>query len=432
VRERDGWWEGAAAARGARPVAPPPRRGTDPAARALALFIGLLPPDKVAAALGLPLVLAGALQGYVRHIAATLAGPAFVASVLGPPLAPASGGMVVRKPVSAWIEGWTDPLLAAYAPGPRATVSAASAWPSRDAAEAALGRPLSEIKGGDHPFIMDVTATTGEPATRVGANGVFSYGEIDPARALAVDGSTSAVTGTGTGLTVRVSGSVDGLLFGRRLKAKNEYPVYDPTLRRPLSAARLGVGNAVKGIPVWEYGVANASAAACGDGAGGVARCAAPDAFAWAWRADSVYGCATQVSLPRFFKADALRAAAAAVVPDGNSTLHDWRTRVEPFTGVAVAGDKSFQVAHRVAGGDVTVPTLGLPAAAAGGGAASGAWMPTHWVRTGFELKDLAAVKMRDAIRVRGGREEGGEGARQPRLPRPPLPLSLLLSRLCA
>ena len=62
--------------------------GSDPAARAAAMFVGLLPPSSIAAALSIPLSLATDAQSYVRHLGVSLVGPAYVASVLGTPLGP--------------------------------------------------------------------------------------------------------------------------------------------------------------------------------------------------------------------------------------------------------------------------------------------------------------------------------------------------------
>ena len=288
--------------------------GSDPAARAAAMVVGLLPAPSVAAALGIPLPLAVGAQAYVRHLGASLVGPAYVASVLGAPLGPASGGVVVRRSVRDWLAGWPDPLLSAYAPGPRATVSSANACASVDAMVSALGKPVAAIRGGDHPLVSDLTVTSGEPTATVDARaGVQTYTEVPPWRTLALDGSALAVTGAAEGAIVRVGGALDGTVLGERVgSVRTPLTVFDATLRRPLTlvAEEEEAGNStslfssstrVKGVAVRRYTIASSSAAPC-EGTGGVDRCAAPDAYAWGWRADALYGTATQLSLPRFYK----------------------------------------------------------------------------------------------------------------------------------
>lgn len=289
--------------------------GSDPAARAAAMFVGLLPPSSIAAALSIPLSLATDAQSYVRHLGVSLVGPAYVASVLGTPLGPASGGVVVRRSVRDWLAGWPDPLLSLHAPGPRATVSSANAWASVDAMVTALGKPVASIQGGDHPLVSDVTVTTGEPqpaATVDARAGVPTYTEVPPWRTLALDGSSVAVAGAAEGVVVEVGGALDGAVLGAR-GARARVTVFDATLRRPLTVvaeeAEAGTSTPlfpsstrVKGVAVRRYTIASASAAPCDGGAGGLDRCAAPDAYAWGWRADALYGTATQLSLPRFYK----------------------------------------------------------------------------------------------------------------------------------
>jgi hypothetical protein len=106
---------------------------------------------------------------------------------------------------------------------------------------------------------------------------------------------------------VAVGGAFGDVLGGRVRSARAALPVYDATLRRPLTvtpAAGNDTGHrvTVKGVAVRVYEIDAASAAPCDGGRGGVERCAAPDPYGWAWTADGLYATATQMSLPRFYK----------------------------------------------------------------------------------------------------------------------------------
>ena len=317
-----------------------------------ALKIGLLdPPETLAAALDTTIAQAAGIKSYARHLAVSLVGPGFESFALGPKLAPSSGGLIVRKTARQWIEGWTDPFLAMVnqGPGPASEVSAAFAWPSRDAPSLALGNiPISELKGGDHPQITRLTITSGEPVQELSGDGQgrTTYKEQLPTLLRSLDGSEFALAPSPSSpVGVRVGGSVDGRIFhqkintdpdkrSKKLRVKGEnLTLFDSTFSRPLVAhpvpasikveedfameqawgtrfpkagsddAAVVHGNA-GGIPAKRYSLSNSSALACDSGKGGVDRCAAPDLFAWAWNMEAVYRCPTQATLPHFLFAD--------------------------------------------------------------------------------------------------------------------------------
>ena len=276
-------------------------RASDIIAQWNALKIGLYdPPETLAAALGTTTAQARAIKGYVRHLALTLVGPGFEAFALGPKLAPASGGLIVRKTARQWIEGWTDPLLASiYGVGPASEVSAAFAWPSRDAPSRALGgRPISELKGGDHPQISRLTITTGEPLEELSSDGQgrTTYKEQLPTLLKSLDGSEFAVAPSSSSpVGVRVGGSVDGRIFHQKIKTDERgenLTLFDSTFGRPVvahpvpsaveidedqaleqasgtrfpkagTAEAAGVYGNAGGIPARRYSLSNASASAC-------------------------------------------------------------------------------------------------------------------------------------------------------------------------
>lgn len=363
-------------------------------------------------------------------MALTLVGPGFEAFALGAKLAPASGGLLVRKTARQWIEGWSDPLLASiYGVGPASEVSAAFAWPSRDAPSRALGgRPISELKGGDHPQISRLTIATGEPVEEPSSDGQGSkkFREQLPTLLKSLDGSEWAIAPSpapsSTTIGVRVGGSVDGRIFHQKIRAngarggENLTP-FDSTFGRPVVAhpvpcavevdekealeqawgtrfpkagtadAAVVYGNA-GGIPARRYSLSNASAAACDAGKGGVDRCAVPDLFAWTWNLESLYKCPAQATLPHFLFADGaillengtatnnattrswmtpLQASLTALAGPSmraNVSEHSWWFASEPFTGVTVAARKPYQLSFGVG---PTAPEATAP----------GLWLPS-------------------------------------------------------
>lgn len=400
-------------------------RDSDLIAQWNALKIGLQdPPETVAAALQTTIAQATAIKGYVRHLASTLVGPGFEVFALGEKLAPASGGLIVRKTARQWIEGWTDPLLASiYGVGPASEVSAAFAWPSRDAPSRALGgKPISELKGGDHPQISRLTITTGEPVEEPSSDGQgrTTYKEQLPTLLRSLGGSEFAVAPSSSSPTgVRVGGSVDGRIFHQKLKTDKKgenLTLFDSTFLRPLiahpvpapikidekqalktasgtrffkagSAAAAVVHGNAGGIPARRYSLSNASAPACDSGKGGVDRCAAPDLFAWSWNLESLYRCPAQATLPHFLFADGtllfengttannattrswmtpLQSSLTALSGPSmrsNVSLHSWWFASEPFTGVSVASMKPYQLSFGVGPNapEATAPALWLP-----------------------------------------------------------------------
>ena len=235
--------------------------GSDPAARGAALFFGLAPPALIAASTDMAPDDAATVQLYVRATAAGWVGPSFEAAFLGPPLGPASGGLLVTRPARAWVEGWVDPLLAAALPGvptnPAATISAALAFSSLDAPALLLGKPLTSLTFRDHPAISTLTLTTGKPTEDVDAAAKrFVYGDASPGRVVRLNGqgvvaSFSSVAGAfsfpgpdpanasaAVGGPIPLAGyAFSGSAFGEKVAGKGAtLTLFDGGLGRPLTA----------------------------------------------------------------------------------------------------------------------------------------------------------------------------------------------------
>ena len=80
-------------------------RAPDPAASQACLGFAFTPAAQLAAAYQLPNTTVQLVQGYLIWVAQNLVGPTFAADVLGAPLDPASGGLVVKRPLQQWLYG---------------------------------------------------------------------------------------------------------------------------------------------------------------------------------------------------------------------------------------------------------------------------------------------------------------------------------------
>ena len=86
------------------------RRAPDPAASQACLGFAFTPAAQLAATYQLPNTTVQLVQGYLIWVAQKLVGPSFAADVLGAPLDPASGGLVVKRPLQQWLYGRAQAL----------------------------------------------------------------------------------------------------------------------------------------------------------------------------------------------------------------------------------------------------------------------------------------------------------------------------------
>ena len=75
------------------------------------------PAAQLAAAYQLPNTTVQLVQGYLIYVAQSLVGPQFAATVLGTPLGPSSGGLLVKRPLQQWLYGVPVLLVHSFCPG---------------------------------------------------------------------------------------------------------------------------------------------------------------------------------------------------------------------------------------------------------------------------------------------------------------------------
>lgn len=80
-------------------------RGSDPAARAAVTGFAEGPAEALAAQYDITPREVAMMKAYLLHLTAAYVAPAFAATVLGPPLGPESGGLLVARSVAEWLNG---------------------------------------------------------------------------------------------------------------------------------------------------------------------------------------------------------------------------------------------------------------------------------------------------------------------------------------
>jgi hypothetical protein len=136
-------------------------------------------------------------------------------------------------------------------------------------------------------------------------------------------------------------------------------------------------------------------------------RCANPEAFQGMWDMSKMLACPTIYTFPHFLD------SGEVVVESTGSNLSTWAPdalqhgyslAVEPFTGFAVQGHKTYQVNHLVSATPNLYPNLWVaPGTAAATGMASDfVTVPVFWVRMWWQPSDSAALLIRIIIAAEG------------------------------
>jgi len=252
-----------------------------------------------------------------------------------------------------------------------------------------------------------------------------------------------------------MTGVNEGSALGPRLDGSRPAVQFDSALSRPLEAASTGVTTKLKKVPVLQYNLTRASTTGCNFGAfeqwaglkqfdpavyavaaqalqpgtstywplhqsptalrahlqqSGLShdfghyygslniardRCSSPDLLDGIWDMSSVYSCPIVFSLPHFFNASQAVLAGTgdpgAWTPDPDE--HKYYISVEPITGFAIQGHRTYQTNHLV-GRSVAYPSLTV---VPGSGAASGSGLddfivvPAVWLKMWWEPTDKDA-----------------------------------------
>ena len=127
-------------------------------------------------------------------------------------------------------------------------------------------------------------------------------------------------------------------------------------------------------------------------------RCAVPDQDDSAWDMSRTFASPTFFSFPRFFKAPASLVSTTGVASWNSSVEeHLYALAMDPLTGIAVKGHKTYQLNHLVSKTPLIYPTIWT---VGGSGAAIGladdfTTVPVFWIRMWWEPKDSDAMLLR-------------------------------------
>jgi len=131
-----------------------------------------------------------------------------------------------------------------------------------------------------------------------------------------------------------------------------------------------------------------------------VDRCAVPDAFTGMWDMSGILVCPTIYTHAHFYGAGEEVVATTGVessVWAANTAEHAYSLAIEPFTGYALKGHKTYQVNHLVSKSANLYPDVWtVPGSGAGVGLASDfVTVPVFWARMWWEPSDSAAMLIR-------------------------------------
>ncbi|KAK9814422.1 hypothetical protein WJX72_005728 [[Myrmecia] bisecta] len=196
---------------------------------------------------------------------------------------------------------------------------------------------------------------------------------------------------------ITIHGSNGGLVFGIKVKINTTETVLDGTWLRPVNTSYTGKRVDVKGISTMEFGLAPEAYAACNSSqpqAGD--RCAYPDVYQGSWNASLTYACPTLLTLAHFYMADGLLANSTGTNFSPEPAQHRWTFGIEPVTGFALTGHKTYQINHRVRLTEVFYPKLWMNPQSP-----DGMWVPSFWVRSRFQPSDKDAASLRSVLQMK-------------------------------
>jgi len=284
------------------------------------LVLAMSTPEQASAATGWEAAHCTLLAGYAQYIATTYA-QAGLQTTLGPFLGRDSGGPLVAKNVSQWVDGWDDPLLAmvlgADDPMVKQTI-APGLKPGQRFETTLLHNETREAMEVSSPFVNRVHAYTGKGRPDM-------LGEL-----ISFNGETSKMWSSGSE-PIRgnlLEDASTGNRYGQSIKDSPRLTSWSLLLQRsiPWQYDRQGE---LKGLPTYDYSPASdffsfcqgANLPACNSGISG------------ALDLTELYGQPMLVTLPHLTNADPRIAQSAGKSPVADS-LAKWRYRVLPDVGI--------------------------------------------------------------------------------------------------
>lgn len=127
-------------------------------------------------------------------------------------------------------------------------------------------------------------------------------------------------------------------------------------------------------------------------------RCAVPDQADSAWDLSRTFASPTLFSFPNFFKAPVSLVSTTGVASwNSSEEEHLYALAIDPLTGIAVKGHKTYQLNHLVSKTPLIYPTIWT---VDGSGASVGLTddfitVPVFWIRMWWEPKDSDAMLLR-------------------------------------
>jgi len=350
----------------------------------LPLLLAMSTPEQASEATGWDATHCALLAGYSHYLATTYA-QAGLQATLGPFLGRDSGGPLVSKNVSQWVEGWDDPLLASVLgkgdPLVRQTIAPGLKAGSR--LETALLHNETRIAlEKSSPFVNRVRVRTGK-----GAPG--QLGEL-----ISFNGETEKVWSRGA---EPIEGNLledasTGNRYGGKIEESPRLTSWSLLLQRSIPWNFKQQGE-LKGLSTYDYSPANDFFNFCPADATALPTCASKAGISGALNLTELYGQPMLLTLPHLTNADPRIARSAGKQPVTDS-LADWRYRMLPDVGIPGKMEVPMQYNAQIH------PTHLYPDVWNEFPLEGGSWVGFYRLDLPFELDDALAHQIKESLLI--------------------------------
>ncbi len=349
-------------------------------------FIGgmlMMPEATFAAMAGMPEAQVAVMKGYLYYVVGTY-GTLTLQAAVGPALGDQSSGLLVKRSAKDLLEGWQDPLLAAFAPGMNLSYNLGFHTDLIDSIDAQMA---SGLLNSSHPFVFAKEAKTGQydpseigEVVRFGGQQEMQHGNgTEPVRGLSMDPAS-------------------GFRF-YNFRHATDFEVFHEGVQRPLTFMKDDKDSVVHKIDALHFSLDPNETVTCGANA---TQCLYADNVNGAWNASSIYMAPTLGSFPHWSPEEGYGANDIQLSFNAKNR-REWGYDIEPRMGIALRTSVPFQYNYLVAKTDVLHPAIWTPsdggqqAATASG---DGVWIPQFYYDLMAEISAKDAFKLRKVLNI--------------------------------
>jgi len=341
-------------------------------------FIGaamMLPEAAFSMMSGLPTEQVAMLKGYFYYVINTY-GKMVLTAVVGPPLGDASTGVVIKRTAKELLEGWQDPLMAAFMPGLNISYNLGFHTDLIDAIDDQMASGTLDFS---HPYVFNKEAMTGQ------------YKPSEIGELIAFEDLREIQHGNGTS---RVHGrSMEPATGFRFYNFREEYnfTMFHEGIQRPITFLRDEKTSTVRKIDALHFKLDPNDMVSCATNA---TQCVYADSIDGAWNISTVYMTESSGTFPQW-SGEGGDPAQGPHLTFNPEHRREWGVDIEPRMGVALKITMPFQYNYFVAPTDVLHQTIWKPN---GTSAPDGAWIPNFYYDLQSEISAKDAIKLREGL----------------------------------